>query len=524
VKLEKYPLVESSDEAPGRFGLELEEMPETEGDGYPRSAFSRFRERARGVFSLDLRSLAVFRVAFGLVVLSDLLIRAENIRFFYSDEGVLPSWGFTLVSSPSDISLYLANGSWQWAAFLLAISMFVCAAFIAGYRTRESNIVLAILVLSLQRRNLLVLQGADGVIRSLLFWSIFLPLGDYWSLDAKRKTGAPGGFQFFGTASVCVLVQAVTIYFFAYLMKTHEVWRVHGLALQYALNVDYLTNANGRYLLQYPSLLRFLTFATLALEQFIVFLLFVPWFTPWFRMFVVGGFLAFHTGTALTMELGPFPYVCMAMWLLFLPPVFWERLLGKKPGAHTSRAEYREAEGFPLAPLLNFLLLFFLFNVLLWNRRNLHLEEKERFYPSKYDFILNIPGLDQNWGMFSPYPLNWDGWFLITGKTKGGRVLNLSPGAKLDDPINEERPAEIWKTFANERMRKYYMSLASYSSLPWRQYYIRAAALEFAHSHPGEALAELDVVFFQEIAQPDGTSTKPERIPIWHSNNPAWGA
>ena len=34
------------------------------------------------IFRLDLRSLAAFRIAFGVVILVDLLIRAQDLRFF----------------------------------------------------------------------------------------------------------------------------------------------------------------------------------------------------------------------------------------------------------------------------------------------------------------------------------------------------------------------------------------------------------------------------------------------------------
>lgn len=176
-----------------------------------------------------------------------------------------------------------------------------------------------------------------------------------------------------------------------------------------------------------------------------------------------------------------------------------------------------------MATVQSVILGFFILNVMQWNIRNLDLANTESKYPAKYDFILGLVGLTQNWGMFSPYPLNWDGWFLISGKTKSGRVVNLSPGAEEEDEISAERPKKIWAMYGNERQRKYMMSLASYSSLPWRPYYVRAVALDWARRHPEDELGELDIVFFYEITLPDGSSTAIERSPIWHSNAPSSG-
>src|SRR5690242_11862886 len=46
--------------------------------------------RLQAIFSLDLRSLACLRVGVGLLLLTDLLMRSQNIVSQYTDEGTLP--------------------------------------------------------------------------------------------------------------------------------------------------------------------------------------------------------------------------------------------------------------------------------------------------------------------------------------------------------------------------------------------------------------------------------------------------
>ena len=41
-------------------------------------------------FSFDPRSLALFRILFGLVMLFDLYLRYLGVDFWYTDDGILP--------------------------------------------------------------------------------------------------------------------------------------------------------------------------------------------------------------------------------------------------------------------------------------------------------------------------------------------------------------------------------------------------------------------------------------------------
>jgi hypothetical protein len=44
------------------------------------------------------------------------------------------------------------------------------------------------MLLSVQARNFLVGHGGDIVVRMYLFWSLFLPTADYYSVDAVLKS------------------------------------------------------------------------------------------------------------------------------------------------------------------------------------------------------------------------------------------------------------------------------------------------------------------------------------------------
>src|SRR5262245_29245496 len=172
-------------------------------------------------------------------------------------------------------------------------------------------------------------------LRAMLFWSMFLPLGHCWSIDARRRAAAdPGtagpGRQAVSVATIAYFLQIGFVYWFAVAHKSDPHWWSQGTAVYYALNVDQLVTPFGQWLLKYPDLLRILTHATMALEAFGPVLLFIPWRTAMFRSLAVALFAGFHIGMAMSMHLGMFSETSIVAWLPFLPGAFWDRLAGWK--------------------------------------------------------------------------------------------------------------------------------------------------------------------------------------------------
>lgn len=112
---------------------------------------------------------------------------------------------------------------------------------------------------------------------------------------------------------------------FTFALKTDPVWW-NGSAVFYALSLDSFTTAVGRWLLQFPSLLACLSFATLTIEAIGPVLLFLPFYHGLLRNGVIVLFLCLHTDFALCLSVGLFPYVAGATWLALLPTDFWRRL------------------------------------------------------------------------------------------------------------------------------------------------------------------------------------------------------
>lgn len=145
---------------------------------------------------------------------------------------------------------------------------------ILGYRTRIATAIGWLVIGSIQSRNQLLLQHGDYLLRLLLFWSMFLPLGARLSLDARRHAVVPQN-RFVSVAGGALLVQIACVYFFAGVFKLDPVW-LGGDAVGNALRMDHYVSSVGLLLRPFTGMQRLITHLTLVFELVAPLLLFVP--------------------------------------------------------------------------------------------------------------------------------------------------------------------------------------------------------------------------------------------------------
>ncbi|HYE07757.1 MAG TPA: HTTM domain-containing protein [Planctomycetota bacterium] len=289
------------------------------------------------VLGLDLRSLALFRVFIALVILADLANRARWLVAHYTDAGVLPrADSVALTASPWQWSLHLASGAWPLQALLFALAAGFAVMLLFGWKTRLATVASWLLLASLHGRNHLVLQGGDVLLRCLLFWAMFLPLGACWSLDRARRSDdwpVPRSVLSFGTAAF--VLQLAMMYIFSGFLKHHRIW-TEGDAGWYALSIDQLATPFAGWMLGHPDLLRWSTLFILWFERLAPIMLLIVSMQG-VRLLTVVVFFGAHAAMWACLELGPFPFVCWAAWCALLPTAFWDRLLRslrKRPRVH----------------------------------------------------------------------------------------------------------------------------------------------------------------------------------------------
>jgi hypothetical protein len=227
-------------------------------------------------------------------------------------------------------SFHLWAGT-RWLQGVLFFSAAIAAfLLLVGYKTRIAVLISWLLLTSTHNRFFDLQQGGDFVLRILIFWSIFLPLGSAYSIDGRLKaTEEKKPRRVLSLATTAILLQVAFIYLFTAISKSRDVWWFEGSTLHYALNIDQYTKPLGYVLLSFTSWLPLFSRIVFILEVFAFLLLFFPLFTAPVRMITILLMIGLHMGMGASMKLGPFPWVMTAGLLLFVPSWAWEMIRKK---------------------------------------------------------------------------------------------------------------------------------------------------------------------------------------------------
>ena len=290
----------------------------------------RISSYAHRCFAIDLRSLALYRVVLGSLVIFDLVLRSFCFAEHYTDAGMVPreamksgflkSWFF---------SINLISGDYWVQLLLFLITGFCGLALLVGYRTRLFTFLTWLFVVSIQIRNPVILTGGDTLFRLLLFWGMFLPLGARFSVDeAFSSNSRPLPKSIMSFASAALMLQVCFVYVFSAIFKSKKVWWDDATALYYTLNIDFFGTGVGRFLLEYVPLegLAMMSRATYIIELVVPFFAFISLRPELMRIALVAFFWLLHLSFALVLKIGIFPFVCVCGWIVFLPGLFWDKL------------------------------------------------------------------------------------------------------------------------------------------------------------------------------------------------------
>ena len=465
--------------------------------------------------ALDLRSLALFRILLGLFTAGDALHRLIDLRAFYQDSGALPRSAITgEFANHWELSLFLMSDALWWQVFLFALCALAGLAMAAGYRTWIATFAGWLIVISVQNRSEVILDGGDMVQRLLLFWALFLPLGAIWSVESLRRE-TPRRPWVLTAGSAALTIQMISIFFFAALLKTGDPWRVNFNAVWYVMQWDVYITPVGVWMRQFPDVLRVLTVGTLIVEGLVPLLLLVPWAPV--RVFAIGTLVSFHLGFLVAMKLFMFVSIMIAGWLSLTPGWLWDKLgvpleMGETWKRRLARwpsvEEWSPLSRWPWA--CNRIAALCLLYVLCWNIRSVY-KPFERVFPHS----LNFPGftlrIDQYWIMFAPSPVSEDGWFVVPGQLADGRIVDVfRDGA----PVSWDRPESVANSYINRRWRRYLWTVTRSDSAAYRKYFAGYLCREWDRRH-AEVLESLDIILMYENSLPDLTVSPPQKMVLW---------
>lgn len=499
----------------------------------------QLRGRSRDAFArrvgIDPRALAAFRISLGFLFALDLLLRSRDLVAFYTDSGVLPR-AVLRESSPllARVSLHALSGA-AWAqGVLFTLAAGLALALLVGYRTRVATAGSLVLLFSLHARNPLVLNGGDTLLVHLLFWGMFLPLGERWSLDARR-----GGWSFpprqlvTSVASAALLVQVVLVYVVNATLKLRgDLW-LGGEAVQYVFSLDKFTVLLGDVLANYPDLLEL--FAHLWLAMVVSSVLLVA-LTGRARAAFVALFVGAHLGMALTLRIGLFPLISVAGLLPFLPPVVWDTFESAVPNSvsisgpsaissdsvvaavSSVSAVAAVSSDSVVAAVSSVSAVLPLFSVSVvptiletlsrWARR-LRTPVVACLLVGMVGWNAAVLGVvdtggavtteDTPWNMFAPDPMRTDGWYVMPGELASGEEVD----AFHQRPIRWDRPPDVAQSYPNDRWRKYLKNVR-WSEYPSQRRAFAGYLCDRWNRNHDDELVRLSVVYVAQPTRFDG--------------------
>lgn len=434
-------------------------------------------------FGIDSRSLVLFRIGLGVILLLDTILRARDLKAHYTDSGVLPRhvW-LDLFGNTGTWSLHLFSGDTGWVTALFLVTGLAAVGLIIGWHTRIMAVLGWLLLLSVNFRNPLISNNGDTLLVVLLMWSILLPIGLFGAFDAlPRRPDQRKTRLVLRGATVGVLLQIVVAYFVTGYTKLTDPW-LEGAALEQALSIGTFQTDFGVYLLDYPRLLQWTTYSVPWFEMLVPALALIPTRRGRIRLAVVALFVVFHIGIALTLSVGWFSLVSILAWMLFLPPIFWDwferrswimapfrwvvdrlRWLFGRFVAHpypvSPTPVRRVADAVSLA-LIAFVFVMAAHVCGVWiHGRPLVSDTVQR--------IAYALDLGQRWTQFS-IPTRTHGWFVLPVEFRDGTKIDVLTGKPFDTLANYQPPDRVSDLYPNYRWRKYFSNLGGDQFKPFR--------------------------------------------------------
>lgn len=483
---------------------------------------------------VDMRPVAMFRIFFALILLKDAIYHLPIARIFYSDEGILPRYAlFDGIARQQRFSLMDAI-SHEWMAHVFfGFWIIVILALLVGWQTRWMTILNFLLILSVHERNTQLLTGADTLMRVLSFWLMFLPAGLYYSVDALRqKEPVRMGFAL---PLRLIQWQLAIVYISTAFLKLYGTAWQEGTVLFYISQMQTVLLPVGQLLALLPEwALKAGTYFAFGAEILIPIYLLMPFWQPAGRMVAFALACLLHGGIALVLAIPDFSWVILTAFLVFFEPSWcfqlenrfstlsgwvsrqrWAQLVGAfilkiLPPSPTHSLPSRRVRIVLAGGLIPLMVVVIFWNI--WATTDYLPIEVE---PPIGESIMWYSGLWQYWDLFSPMPIQYDGWIVIEGSFENSLRFDLFTNRAIDYDTPTMwlwGPQMRWEKYEDNAFR--YQDEAVLSA--WASSYCHEYNVEQA-SVRGTRLAIIQIQFVhREFHAPDEPPNPQHIQTIWY--------
>jgi hypothetical protein len=255
--------------------------------------------------------LVLVRVAFGVLVLAWGLSLAPDLLAFLGPDGVVPD-----PSSYEGPALWTLLEAFDSNAVVVGFYLAMLAAavsLIAGFQPRLAALVIFVVLVSFERRNVWMTNSGDELVRILALILVLAPSGNAIS---RRSPWALRLLQ----------VQVSILYLAAVWAKARGVTWNDGTAVSYALRLEDMERFQPPIGFSQAELVaNVMTYGTLAVE----FALGVLIWNRKLRPYVLLAGVGLHLSIDLTMRIGFFSFAVFVAYLAFVPPEPAERVIAR---------------------------------------------------------------------------------------------------------------------------------------------------------------------------------------------------
>lgn len=472
------------------------------------------------------RSISAFRISVAIVTMCDLGLRFRDLHAHYTNSGVLPVDLLTPVQRY--ISLFALSDSIYWVYWIFILGFVSAMLLLYGRFPRLSSLLCLVVIISLQRRNPVVTNAGDSLLRLLLMWLCFFPQFYRWPFcqqsSHKDHETRRLNERLYSAASWGLTVQVCIVYIFSALAKGDPMWRIDSTAIEHALRLEsfrtQFSSIMSPYLLEHHVFLKLATKVVLWLEQLGPILLLLSTNRPCLRGLVIIGFVFFHLiCIAPFLNIGMFPFVCASAWVAFVPDAFWQyldkvrgvvpvlpagslkTLTYKIPSAHRSYNLFQTS----ICQIITcFVVIYNVVSILPVSfKAKYHLDLRP---------VATLIGVDQSWNLFAPYVNTRDGWFVSKAKLTDGRMVDV---IRSRPNVSWEKPCRIASEFPTKRWRRFLLNLYHNRDPQLIQSYVSYLTRKWNSENPAAKISTLSIFFMlQDSRYPEDGVTAVQVFPI----------
>jgi hypothetical protein len=270
---------------------------------------------------VDARPVALTRIILGGMVVWNHLVLLVFFHDYFGAEGWARYPERAQNVSPFSLGWEAYFASHPAAAFLLLlVTVLLAMAFTLGFKSRWTSVLLFVAVLTVQRTNPIINNSGDVLVRMMLFWMMFMPIGRAWSVDALLGRGRASLRVAFSRSPISpfglrlLQLQIATMYLSTFLYKIAGARWQSGEAFYTVSRLDTYARFIPVPLADSEWLLRGATWLALAIEAALGGLLLLP--SVGWMIALLG--IGFHLGMDLMINVPNFSWYAIAGLCCFL--------------------------------------------------------------------------------------------------------------------------------------------------------------------------------------------------------------